>query len=71
MPAGRPKTRADGEKYQYDLDYLKQNIVNVGVTFNKRKPEDMSILEWLNSRNGSRAAYIKNLIIEDMKRAGK
>jgi len=58
-------------KYGYDQDYLKQNIVQVGITFNRRKPDDMKLIDWLNSRTESRVAYVKRLIREDMERGSK
>lgn len=68
MPAGRPKVRTSGEKYSYDQQYIKENILTVGVTFNKRKPEDMLLLDWLNNRNEKKVSYIKRLIREDMEK---
>lgn len=68
MPAGRPKVRTKLEKYGYDQQYLKDNIRTVGVTFNKRKQEDMILLDWLNNRNEKMVAYIKRLIREDMEK---
>lgn len=62
----KPQTKA--KKYGYDQGYLKQNIISVGVTFNRRKKDDMMMLEWLNNRDESRVAYIKRLILEDMAR---
>lgn len=69
MPAGRPKVRTKNEKYSYDQQYLKDNVLTVGVTFNKRKPDDMVLLEWLNSRNEKKVAYIKRLIREDIEKS--
>ena len=52
-------------KYSYDQDYLKSNIKNVVIPFNKRKEDDMTLLDWLNSRTEGKTAYIKRLIRED------
>lgn len=65
----KPETKA--KKYGYDQGYLKQNMVMVGVTFNKRKKDDMELLEWLDNVREmglaeSRVAYIKQLIQYDM-----
>lgn len=68
MPAGRPKVRSKLDKYGYDQQYLKENIQTVGVTFNKRKPEDMVLLDWLNNHSEKKVAYIKRLIREDMEK---
>lgn len=58
------------DKYAYDQEYLKQNVTLVNISFNQKKEEDMIILNWLNSLPGSRTAYIKNLIREDMQKNG-
>lgn len=55
-------------KYQYDQRYLKQNVVTVGVTFNRRKPDDMVLLDWVRNREETNVAYIKRLIIQDMEK---
>jgi len=60
----RPKAKA--KKYNYDQHYLKENVVTVGITFNKRKKEDMLLLDWLNNRDETKVAYVKRLILEDM-----
>ena len=65
----KPQTKA--KKYGYDQEYLKQNVVQVGLTFNTRKKEDMEMLDWLNSRTESRVSYIKQLILDDMEKNGK
>lgn len=62
----RPKAKA--KKYNYDQQYLKANMVTVGVTFNKRKKEDMILLDWLKNRDEKKVAYIKRLILEDMEK---
>jgi hypothetical protein len=59
----KPQTKE--KKYGYDQGYLKQNIIAVNVTFNRRKKEDIELLEWLNGRDESRVSYIKRLIRED------
>lgn len=68
MPAGRPKVRSKLDKYGYDQQYLKENIQTVGVTFNKRKPEDMVLLDWVTNRDETKVSYIKRLIREDMEK---
>lgn len=65
------KPEAKERKYSYDQQYLKENISSVNVPFNKRKPEDQIIYEWLNSRSEGKTAYIKRLILEDMERGSK
>jgi len=65
------KKRTKEEKYSYDQNYLRQNVVAVNITFNRQKPDDMVILDWLNSRKESKVAYMKRLIISDMEKAGE
>lgn len=64
-----PQTKE--KKYGYDQSYLRQNIVQVGITFNRRKPDDMKLIEWINSRKESKVSYVKRLIREDMERGSK
>lgn len=60
------KPQAKARKYGYDQAYLKDNITKVSVTFNRQSPTDTVLLEWLNAQPGSKVAYIKRLISEDM-----
>lgn len=60
------KPQAKARKYGYDQTYLKDNITKVSVTFNRQSPTDTVLLEWLNAQTGSKVAYIKRLISEDM-----
>jgi hypothetical protein len=55
------------DKKQYDTKYNADNITRKSLVFNKKDPEDMILLEYLNAK-GARAAneYIKNLIRADM-----
>ena len=54
------------KQYVHDQKYLKENIKLVNFSLNKRKPEDMEMLEWLNSREEGIGAYVKELIRRDM-----
>lgn len=56
------------DKAKYDLDYLKQNVVLKNISFNRNKPDDMELLEWINQQSPSANGYVKNLIREDMER---
>jgi len=69
MPPEKKRTKE--EKYSYDQNYLRQNMVAVNITFNRQKPDDMVILDWLNSRKESKVSYVKRLIISDMENAGE
>lgn len=57
------------DKYGYDQGYLRENIITKHVPFNKRKPEDMALLEWALAQ-GNFTKYIKGLILEDMQKRG-
>ena len=55
------------DKYAYDQQYLKANITTKPLTFNRQKPDDMELLEWINEQ-GNATQYIKRLVREDMER---
>jgi hypothetical protein len=56
-------------KLQYDRQYNAENTTRKSLVFNKKDPEDMMILDYLNSKGARRSnEYIKQLIREDMKR---
>lgn len=73
MPDARNLSpEATARKRAYDKQYINQNIKMKSLSFNENDPEDMEIFAWIQSkgaRNGTK--YIKNLIREDMKQAGK
>lgn len=71
-PNGGRTMKVSQKQYEHDQKYIQDNIKFINISLNKKKPEDMEIYEWLNSK-GSRGkgAYIKGLIIEDMKKAGR
>ena len=54
------------EEYQYQQEYIKDNIKFVSVPFNLRNQEDAELYEYLNHIDGKKATYIKRLIREDM-----
>ena len=54
------------EKAQYDRAYMRENILRKIIGFNKTKPEDMELWDWLGQQENV-TEYIKNLIREDMK----
>lgn len=56
----------DDRKYAYDQEYIKKNLKRVLITFNQNSKADMDIYEWLNQQTGSKVAYIKSLIENDM-----
>ena len=60
-----PRTKE--QKYEYDQQYLKDNVFVKRLPFNKTKVEDMALLEWADMQ-GNFTQYIKKLIREDMER---
>lgn len=57
------------DKSKYDQEYARKNVIRKHIPFNKLKPEDMKLLEWIESREESATAYIKRLVLEDMEKA--
>lgn len=55
----------DEKAYKYDQDYIKANLIKILITYNRKKPDDMAELEWLNAQEEGKSAYIKRLIRED------
>ena len=59
------------KQYAQDQKYIKANIKLVHVSLNRKKPEDMEMLMWLESQDESASSYIKRLIKQDMNRGKK
>ena len=55
------------EEYQYQQEYIKDNIKFVSIPFNMRNEEDAELYEYLNHIDEKKATYIKALIRADMK----
>lgn len=55
-------------KYEIDQKYIKENLKRVLITFNKKKPADMELVDHLQKQPSSMAGYIKGLIREDMEK---
>ena len=55
-------------KASYDMDYYKRSIVRKVMNFNKVVPDDMELLNWLESQSEGISPYIKRLIREDMRK---
>lgn len=55
------------DQREYTVRYNRENVTRKMITFNKNKPEDMAILEWLEKQPEGMVAYVKRLISEDMK----
>lgn len=66
------KKKTPPNKQAYDAKYIKENIIQRTLSFNRGDPEDMEMYEWIKSKGrGNGTPYIKGLIREDMKRSGK
>ena len=57
------------KKSARDLKYNRENIIQKILSFNRKNPEDMKILDFLNSKNNV-AGYIKKLIMDDIRERG-
>ena len=53
------------KKSARDLKYIRENIIQKIITFNRKNPDDMAILNHLKSK-GNVQGYIKELIREDI-----
>lgn len=54
-------------KIEYTKKYVKENIKQVNLFFNRGNEEDMKLLDFLNNIQ-NRQVYIKNLIRADMEK---
>lgn len=61
---------AKEHKAAYDTNYILSNIVQKRINFNKTVPEDVEMLDWVNQQQNQNQ-YMKGLISDDMKKAGK
>lgn len=51
---------------EYVKEYQRENRITKKVTFNRKNPEDMVMVKWLDSRTEGVVQYMKRLIREDM-----
>lgn len=54
-------------KIEYTKKYVKENIKQVNLFFNRGNEEDMKLLDFLNNIQ-NKQVYIKNLIRADMEK---
>ena len=54
------------EEYKYQQEYIHDNIKFVNIPFNMKNGEDVELFEYLNSIEGKKATYMKQLIRRDM-----
>lgn len=50
----------------YNTEYQRENIVIKKIKFNRKKEDDMALLDWINLQDNY-SRYIKDLIRADMK----
>lgn len=62
------KPSGDFDQQKYVMDYYRQNITRKVLNFNSQSELDSVLLKWLNSKENY-SQYIKELILEDMRRA--
>lgn len=56
------------KKYrEYRNAYVRENLRQIMLRFNRKKPDDLVRIEWLDAKENI-ATYIKSLIDEDIKR---
>lgn len=55
------------DKSKYDTNYNQEHVIRKVIGFNENNPEDQKILAHLN-RQPNYSKYIKNLILEDIKK---
>ena len=53
------------EKTRYDVEYSKNNVTRLFMSFNRNKPDDIALLDYARTQ-GNVTAYIKALIRADM-----
>lgn len=60
------------ERTQRQIDYMKdynnRHVKWRKVSFNDKNPDDMILMNWIDSQEESTSAYIKHLIREDMEK---
>lgn len=63
------------ERTQHQIDYMKdynnRHVKWRKVSFNDKNPDDMILINWIDSREESTSAYIKRLVREDMEKQMK
>lgn len=59
-----PKKTGTFDQQKYINEYNREHIVYRKMSFNLGKPEDLALLEWIDSKQGT-SGYLKRLIAED------
>lgn len=61
----RPKS-GNFDSNKYVTEYMKENIRHIKVSLNKSKPDDVKVINWIESQPEGASGYIKRLVREDM-----
>lgn len=68
-----PRNLSDESKAKkkvYDKNYMREHVRQRTIGFNEGDPEDMKLYHWIGKQpNGTK--YIKDLVREDMQKAGE
>lgn len=56
------------DQREYDKTYHREHTIYRKVSFNNSNPDDMRMVEWIDSQPEATSAYIRRLILEDMTR---
>ncbi len=56
------------DQAEYIKEYHRENRIIKKVILNRKNPDDMALVEWLDSRPEGITPYLKRLIREDIKR---
>lgn len=56
------------DQAEYVKRYHREQVIGKKVTFNRNNPDDMALLQWLESQPEGMVGYMKRLIREDMGR---
>ncbi len=63
---------AKKRKAEYDKRYQQDNVSRMSIFFNKGNTEDVEMMEWLDEKGKrNKSGYVKSLIRDDMRKAGK
>lgn len=67
MKSAEQKRVITPEMYSKSQQYIKKTYKWVNVQFNKNDPEEMAIYAHIANQGHSKAAYLKRLVMKDMK----
>ena len=67
---GKKRVRTKNQ-INYQKQYNNDHVSWRKVSFNDKNPDDMILMNWIDSQEESTSAYIKRLIREDMENQRK